>query len=257
MPIPPPISSLVPTRRALLALPLAATPLAAAFAAENSAGSAAGPQIRLPSGGGLRIDPGAAPTAFRAGIEGEHLRLDFAGWPEPIRLPARRARLIVALPLAGREMLLAAFAGEPDEAAATARGPLDLVAVIGSDGTRLGILGVEMLAWKGHAGAGFDTMLDAPGHGTVLRLARIASPPQASTASRHLIWSDYLAWRQGGPLADAAPRPPRPGTWQAALSAVRARVIARLAPIPTALTLNLLAPTGLLDPAAEIPPRSG
>ncbi len=252
-----PILSPAPTRRALLALPLAAAPLAAVFAAEISGGSAAGPPIRLPSGDGLRIDPGAKPTKFQASVESERLRLDFAGWPAPILLPARRARLVVTLALAGREVLLAAFAGERDDAAATARGALDLVAMIGSDGTRLGILGVEMLAWKGSAGAGFATMLDAPGHGAVLRLARIASPPQATTSSRHLTWSDYLAWRQGGPLADAAPRPPRPGTWQAALAAVRAKVAALLAPIPTTLTLNLLAPTGLLDPAAEIPPRSG
>lgn len=256
-----PILSPAPTRRALLALPLAAAPLAAVFAAEISGGSAASPAaeppIRLPSGDGLRIDPGAKPTKFQASVEGERLRLDFTGWPAPILLPARRARLVVALPLAGREVLMAAFAGEHDDAAAAARGALDLVAMIGSDGTRLGILGVEMLAWKGRAGAGFDTMLDAPGHGTVLRLARVASPPQATTDSRHLTWSDYLAWRQGGPLADAAPRPPRPGTWQAALAAVRAKVAALLAPVPTTLTLNLLAPTGLLDPAAEIPPRSG
>lgn len=161
-----------------------------------------------------------------------------------------------ALALAGREVLVVAFAGDRDDAAATARGPLDLVAMIGSDGVRLGILGVEMLSWKGRAGAGFDTMIDAPGHGTVLRLARVASPPQAATASRHLTWTDYLAWRQGGPLADAAPRPPLAGTWQAALAAVRAAVAALLTPIPTTLTVNLLAPTGILDPAAEIPPRS-
>lgn len=248
-----PVLPTTPTRRALLALPFAAGRSAAAIAASLAAPPPLGPS----SGDRLRIDPGAPPTPFQASIAGEHLRLDFAGRPTPILLPARRARLIVVLALAGREMLLAAFAGEPDEAASRARGPLDLVAVIGSDGARLGILGVEMLSWKGSAGAGFDTILDAPGRGTVLRLARVASPPQASTLSRHLTWNDYLAWRQGGPLADAAPRPPRPGTWQAALAAVRAKVAARLSPVPTTLTLNLLAPTGLLDPAAEIPARSG
>lgn len=249
MPILPSIPPPALTRRALLAMPL----VAAAPPSGPPYGPPYGPALRPPSGGGLRIDPGAPPTPFQARIEGERLRLDFAGRPTPILLPARRARLVVALALAGREVLVVAFAGDRDDAAATA---LDLVAMIGSDGVRLGILGVEMLSWKGRAGAGFDTMIDAPGHGTVLRLARVASPPQAATASRHLTWTDYLAWRQGGPLADAAPRPPLAGTWQAALAAVRAAVAALLTPIPTTLTVNLLAPTGILDPAAEIPPRS-
>ncbi len=237
LPFTPPLVLL--SRRALLA---------AAFAAESAAGA-------------LRVDPGAAPTPFRATTEGERFRLDFSG-PEtgrlaPILLPARRARLLKTLPLAGREVLAVAFAGDRDRADEMARGPLDLVALIGSDGMRLRILAVEMLHWQGRGGAGFDTMLDAPGRGSLLRFARVASPPQPSTASRHWIWADYLAWRQGAPLADAAPRPPRPETWQAALAAIRARITAVLTPPHTELTLNLLAPTGLLAPDAEIPKRPG
>jgi hypothetical protein len=222
------------TRRALFAAPLAAVPGADLWS------------------GAFRVDPGIAPVPFRTQSDNGRLRIEIAGSAAPIFLPGARARILVKLPLAGREVLVATFAGD----GAASRGPLDLLAVIGSDGARRGVLAVEMLRWQGEGGAGFDTRLDAPGAGTLLRLARVASPPQASTASRHFIWADYLAWRQGGALADAAPRPPRPGTWQAALAAIRARIAPLLTPPPHEVTLALLAPTGLLDPTAEIPPQT-
>ena len=223
------------SRRALFAAPLALAPAAAG--AQPSA---------------VQINPAGPASLLTTAVEGERFRMTFAGWPLPIELPARRARLLAAFPLAGREVLAAAFAGDRSPAEAVEHGRLDLVALIGSDGAALRVLGVEMLSWQGPGGASFDTMLDAPGHGVALRLARVATPPERATRSFHLIWSDYLAWRQGGPLADAAPRPPRPGTWQAALARIRGQVAALLVPPCTTLTLNLLAPTGLLDPQAEI-----
>lgn len=223
------------SRRALLAIPLALAPHAAR--AQPSA---------------VQINPSGPASLLTTTTEGERLRISFTGWPQPIELPARRARLLAAYPLAGREILAVAFAGDRSPEAAAEKGRLDLVALIGSDGSVLRVLGVEMLTWAGPGGASFDTMLDAPGHGVALRLARVGTPPESMTRSFHLTWSDYLAWRQGGPLADAAPRPPRPGTWQAELSRVRAAVTGVLIPSCNSITLNLLAPTGLLDPQAGL-----
>jgi hypothetical protein len=145
------------------------------------------------------------------------------GLDPAITLPRARARRAALLPIAGRQIVVVAFAADPDE---TAR--LDVGAFVGWDGARLRVLALEVLRWQIAAGGGFSTRLYASADRTRLILRRDASLPRGPTRWRRESWTDFLVWRDGEALADAPIRVPPLGTWQARLAEVRARVAARL-----------------------------
>jgi hypothetical protein len=139
-----------------------------------------------------------------------------------ITLPAVRARIAFALPIAGREVAGVAFAADPPG------GSLDLVALCGWDGACLRILGLEILSYAGADGASLASCFAGVGDRSRLRIERTASVPRHGLPLRWESWTDLVAWRDQAPLADAPVRPPLPGTRQAALAAGRARVFTLL-----------------------------
>lgn len=160
-------------------------------------------------------------------------------------LPPARARLLPALPIAGREVLRAAF-GADGGAQTTAR---DLCAVIGWDGLRLRILAVELLDWRG-GGAEISARLLAAVSEQRLILSCVGEAAAPLTQPYRVTWNDILGWQEGAPLRALDPHRPHPGTWQAQMAATRARVVDYLAEPRSALRLAALAPLGLLAPFA-------
>lgn len=118
---------------------------------------------------------------------------------------------------------------------------LTLLALCGGERPRL--LGLEVLRWRGAAGAHLETRFAAVSDRRRIRLARIASRPIDPLRWQRAEWTDYLAWQPPG-LADAPPRPPLPGTWQASLSERRHATLAWLAIPRTALTAGDLVALG-------------
>ena len=152
-----------------------------------------------------------------------------------VALPQARARIAFVLPIAGREVAGIAFGS--DGRGAT----LDLVALVGWDGACLRILGLEVLKASGPDGALLSSRFAGVGDRTRLSITRTAADPRPGLPKRWENFTDYLAWCELAPLADAPVRPPLPGTRQAALSAVRANVIGLLSPPCQAVGPALLA----------------
>ncbi len=222
-------------RRAVLAAPL----LAAAAPAPPE------PTVVAPLAPVFLLKPGSPRVPLTLAVAAGVARLDIGGLGAT--LPADRLRLLPPLPIAGREILPVAFGADTE--AGTTR---DLVAVIGWDDAQLRILAVETLSWRGPGGAALDTRLAATPNRRHLRLFRTESAARPVQRPYRDVWGDLLAWRDRAPLADALPHRPRPGTWQAAMAAVRARMLDWLETPRTGLTLADLAPSGiLLPPAAE------
>ena len=141
-----------------------------------------------------------------------------------VTLPQARARIAMWLPIAGREIVGIAFAADPPG------GMLDLLALVGWDGACLRILGLEVLAFTGVDGASLSSRFAGIGDGTRISIARTAGVPRHGLPKRWETWIDLLAWRDLAPLADAPVRPPLPGTRQADMAVIRARVISRAQP---------------------------
>lgn len=218
-------------RRALLAAPLllaGAPPPPAADAASA-----------------LLLKPDSPRVPFTVAVLAGVARLEIGGLAAGATLPADRLRLLPLLPIAGREIVAIAFGADTE--AGTSR---DLVALIGWDGERLRILAVETLSWRGPGGAALDTRIAATPDRLHLRLFRTESAARPVQRPYRDVWGDLLAWRDRAPLADALPHRPRPGTWQAAMAAARARMLEWLQTPRTSLTLADLAPTGILEPPA-------
>ena len=135
-----------------------------------------------------------------------------------VGVPAGRARVLAGFPLGGVPVQALAFAAD------LAEGTRDLLAVIA--GGR--VVALEVLIWHGADGSRLYTRLSVVPDGRRLRLERNASAPRGR-GFRHEQWTDYLAWREAGPMADAPVRPVLAGTWQAALAAQRADMLAVLA----------------------------
>ncbi len=185
---------------------------------------------------GLALRPGAPRTAIAARTlpadRGETFAIAFGEHGE-VRLPTwyGDGRVLRALPLAGREVLLAAFQGNRGTGVAQR-----LVAVIGwDDAAGLRILGIETLSFR-------DAQVTAPTrrmsgsiapterrdalilrHETVLRPAR--------GPERREAWTTRLAWSGTGLLAAPA-TPARAGEVQRRVDAARARIGAPLAAAP-------------------------
>jgi hypothetical protein len=162
-----------------------------------------------------------------------------------IDAPAGRARIAAVLPLADRDVAMLGIAADPPSG-----GQLDLMAIVGWDGSALRLLALEVLSWQAPGGARLATRVAAVGDRSRLRLARDAAAPRNGGSWRHESWIDLLAWHDGGALADAPPRPPLPGTWQAHLAQSRAGVIARLGMACQSVSDELLALCGPPDIAA-------
>jgi hypothetical protein len=184
---------------------------------------------------GVAAPPGPARSAmFRPNIASalgftplplERLAFRAAGLDPAITLPAARARLAALLPIAARQVAVLAFAADPPAPPAK----LDLGAIVGWDGARLRVLALEVLRWEAPGGGWLDTRITATGDRARLLLHRDAAAPRGARPWQRESWTDSLAWRDGAALADAPVRTALPQTWQARLSAVRARVAARLA----------------------------
>ena len=212
------------TRRALLAAPLPPAPRVAATA---------------------MLQPGTATDLSFLPLPQERLGLRASGLGV-VTLPAARAHLTALLPIAGRQVAVVAFGADPP--ASPAR--LDLAAFIGWDGACLRVLALEVLLWQAEGGGVLSSRFAATGERARFTLSRDAGAPRGARPWLREHWTDMLAWRDGAALADAPPRPPLAGTWQARLAAARARVAARLAAPCRDVAEDLI---GLLAPAA-LPP---
>ena len=134
-----------------------------------------------------------------------------------VAVPAGRVRLLASFPLGAASASALAFAADLPE------GRRDMVAVVA--GGR--VLALELLAWQGTDGSSLQTRLAAVPDHLRLRLQRLASAPRGR-GRRNEEWTDYMAWQDDAPMADAPVRPVLAGTWQAALAAQRAEVRAML-----------------------------
>jgi hypothetical protein len=135
-----------------------------------------------------------------------------------IEVPAERARQLAAFPLGGVPAAVLAFAAD------LAAGERDLLVVVAAGR----LVALEVLMWRGTDGSRLYTRASAVSDGLRLRLERTASAPRGRGYYREQ-WTDYLAWQENGPMADAPVRPVRAGTWQAALATQRAGMRAALA----------------------------
>ena len=135
-----------------------------------------------------------------------------------IDMPAERARVLARFPLGGVAAVALAFAAD------LAEGARDLLAVAAAGR----VVALEVLSWRGADGSRLYTRLSVVPDGRRLRLERTASAPRGHGYRREQ-WTDYLAWQDTGPMADAPVRPGLAGTWQAGLAAQRAGVLASLA----------------------------
>lgn len=151
----------------------------------------------------------------------ERVALHAAGQDGAIVLPVARARILAALPLAGHDGAIAAFAAD------TADARIDLFAAVIWDGNGARIAALDVLQRHCDSGAHLTTRIAASGGGGGLQLQRDAAAPRRRLAWRRESWTDYLAWH-GTAFADAPPRAPLPGTWQHTLAAWRLAVLARL-----------------------------
>jgi hypothetical protein len=222
------------SRRVLLAVPmtLATAPAMAAAAPRE-----------------VRLKPGERGVGFAIESGPIASRLRFVGYRESFVLPVPAAPLGL-LPIAGRELLSVGFSAN-----ALAGVRQTLTALIGWDGRRLRILDVETLSFE--SGDGHQTgrltarLTDTPDR-RHLRLIASASRTQPHGPLLRESWVDLLAWHEGAPLASANPRPPPPDSWQGRMLASRRRIIGLLDTPRTQITLDMLAPTGVLDPLGRI-----
>lgn len=210
----------------------------------------------------IRLQPGAPRLGVRARIEPhptarEALAIAFAGPGAPesrVLLPSwyGRARVLQALPIARREVLLAAFEGN--------RGTgifQELLAVIGADdGGRLRVLGIETLSFRDQqSGMGWRRMtgrLEAePGRdalrlsmSSIARLPRTPPGPQPGPEEREN-WTTRLIWGGEDPLRPAVPARRSASALRRRVDVARAQVSALLTePVTDVTTLDLDA-TGL------------
>ena len=217
------------SRRALLAIPLLGARAAPASAAEVAT-----------------LRPGSRSVIGITRLPDQRLAFRASGLGPAITLPATQAGHATLLPIADRQIVLLVFT-----IASVAPARLDLGAFVGWDGARLRVLALEALLWRTPDGGGFSTRARASGDRTRLLLLRDAGAPRGARPWMRESWTDMLAWRGGGSLADAPARVPPPGTWQARLAALRARVAARLEEPRAAITDDLVA---LFTPGALPPP---
>ncbi len=199
----------------------------------------------------LKLRPGGPAVTYRLLAHPVASRLTFAGIREAVVLPGA-ASVLAAYPIAGRELLAIGF-----DASALAGVTQKLAALVGWDGRTIRILDVETLHFSSGDAGSPSTLVaritagPGPQH---LRVIASATRSERGTPAHRESWVDVLAWREGAPLTTApSPIGPAHGTWQTRMEATRARVAALLNPPRTTLTLDMLDPTGLLDPLGGAP----
>jgi hypothetical protein len=152
--------------------------------------------------------------------------------PAPVLLP--REDGLLALTWAGRGSVLLPGGARALRAmaldglsllalAVPADAGLSLLALCGLGDARPRLLGLEVLRWRGPDGAHLDTRYAEISDRRRIALRRAAAAPRDRVRWRRAEWIDYLRWSPPL-LADAPIRLPPPGTWQAALGGLRARV---------------------------------
>ena len=183
----------------------------------------------------LAVRPAVAARLALEPAGGDQAALRFEGVEGAITVPSARARIAFALPIAGRQVAGVAFGAD---AAGTT---LDLVALCGWDGACLRLLGLEVLSLSGAGGANLASRFAGVGDHTRLRVERTAAVPRPGLPLRWESFTDFLAWREKGPLADAPVHSPLPGTRQAALAAGGGGVAALLGEPRQAVTAAMIA----------------
>ena len=204
----------------------------------------------VPPHGTVRLRPQGPAVAYRVGVEPAASRLTFAGFRQIFTLPGE-ATPLGTYPIAGREVLAIGF-----DASALAGVTQKLVALIGWDGKTLRLLDVETLEFassdNGSQSSLAAHLAPSPDH-RALQLIVEASRAEHGKPAHRENWTDLLAWHDGAPLAPGGTSKAAAGTWQARMDASRTRIAALLTPPRTVLTLDMLAPTGLLDPLGAAP----
>jgi hypothetical protein len=189
---------------------------------------------------GIVLRPGAPRATIRArtlrGESGEAFAIAFTGEGAPegeIRLPTWYAdgRVLRALPIAGREVLLASFQGNRGTGVAQKLG-----AVIGvDDAGALRILGIETLSFHDEqvstASRRMEGVIEPRPERDALLLRQTTTGrvrPRPETSER---WTARLSWTGTGVLA-AEPTPPGAGEIRRRVDAARARIAAILSAAP-------------------------
>jgi hypothetical protein len=202
-----------------------------------------------PRGGSLRLRPGAPPVAYHLAAQMMASHLTFTGMHPPVVLPGE-AVILGTYPIAGRELLSVGF-----DASALAGVTQKLAALVGWDGRALRILNVETLTFSSGDNGSQSTLsariTAGPSHDQ-LRYTADASRSERGKPARRETWTDTLSWREGAPLTIATPSKPG-GPWQTRMETSRGRLATLLAIPRTTLTLDMLDPTGLLDPLGSSP----
>ncbi len=184
----------------------------------------------------LRLRPGGLAVTYAITPAGAQTQVALAGEGGAFSLPGLPDGALV-LPIAGRQVL---------GCTTVLPGGQRLLCILGWDDVALRILAVESRAWAGPGRRGLAMRIAAVPDGARLRLLY-----DAVHGSQHESWTDILAWRAGALLASEPLRPVLPGTLQARMAAVRARVLALLDATGRSLEAAQLAPTGLLDPLQD------
>ncbi|WP_198371360.1 hypothetical protein [Roseomonas rosulenta] len=150
-----------------------------------------------------------------------------------IRLPTwyGDGRILRALPIAGREVLLARFQGNRGTGVAQT-----LVAVIGCDDAgRLRILGIETLSFRdaqvSTASRRMEGSLDAVQARDALLLRQSTTARIRGRGETREGWTTRLAWNGNGILT-APPTPPRAGEVRRRVDAARGKIAAILSAAP-------------------------
>lgn len=188
----------------------------------------------------IALRPGQPRAAIQVRTEalpaGEAFVIALAGPAAPegaIRLPTwyGDGRILRALPIAGREVLVAAFQGNRGTGVAQT-----LMAVIGCDDAgALRILGIETLSFRdaqvGSATRRLDGGLEAAPERDRLVLRHASAARRGNRRETPERWTTALAWTGRGILAAPA-TPPRAGEVRRRIDAARARMARLLGPAP-------------------------
>jgi hypothetical protein len=218
------------TRRSLLAVPIAAAPVA--LGAPQPSGTARETAREM-----ARETPVLEPLSSGRVILRRH------GQGDGLILPAGRARIVGRMMLAGHHLTATAFAADPDADTA-----IDLFALTTlPPGAPPRLLGLEVLTYADGDGTRIATTMAATSDEARIVLSRAGSTTRGPTLINRSAWRDYLAWTSElSPLEDAPIHPPPEHSLPAALATRRTRVRVALTGDIAEITPALLRDTYLL-----------
>jgi hypothetical protein len=205
-----------------------------------AAGALALPVVAGATTTGIALRPGAARVTIRARTvrsdAGEAFVIAFTGEGAPegeIRLPTwyGDGRILRALPIAGREVLLASFQGNRGTGVAQ-----KLAAVIGMDDAgALRILGIETLSFHDEqvstGSRRMEGAVESRPERNALLLRQTTTGRVRPRPERSERWTTLLSWSGGGVLA-AEPTPRDAGEVRQRVDAARGRIGAILSAAP-------------------------